>query len=216
MGYVVTFEQIDPLFAISFKDMANPTILSALKVSGYSDYLHPLPGGYLIGVGKDAVQSSMANVAYFTSLKLSLFKVFDNGSSIQVQKLDIGDRGTDSPVLNDHLAFTFDSTRNVTVIPLVLYKVSGNQTTCSGCPPPEGDPVWQGVYVIKVNSTGFTVLGKVSQYPAGQNVGDYPNDSLTVDRSVIIGNYLYTVSQGEVMVSDLSSFATVATLPLTG
>ena len=214
MGYVVTFEQIDPLFVISFKDINNPTILSALKVSGYSDYLHPLPGGYLIGVGKDAVPSSMANVAYYTSLKLSLFKVFDNGTSTQVQKLDIGDRGTDSPVLTNHLAFTYDSTRNITVIPLTLYKVSGNQTTCSGCAPPYGDPVWQGVYVIKVAPTGFTVLGKVSQYPSGQNFGDYPNESLSVDRSVIIGGYLYTISQGEVMVSTLDTFSTVATVLL--
>ena len=156
----------------------------------------------------------MANVAYYTSLKLSLFKVFDNGTSTQVQKLDIGDRGTDSPVLTNHLAFTYDSTRNITVIPLTLYKVSGNQTTCSGCAPPYGDPVWQGVYVIKVAPTGFTVLGKVSQYPSGQNFGDYPNESLSVDRSVIIGGYLYTISQGEVMVSTLDTFSTVATVLL--
>ena len=218
VGYVVTFEQIDPLFVISFKDMSHPVIQSALKVEGYSDYLHPLPGGYLIGVGKDAVQSSMENVAYYTSLKLSLFKVFDNGTSVQIQKLDIGDRGTDSPVLTDHLAFTFDPTRNITVIPLTLNIVSGNQSqgqsSCPGCPPAYGDPVWQGVYVIKVNSTGFTVLGKVSQYPAGQNFGDYPNDSLSIDRSVIIGDYLYTISQAEVMVSNLATFSTVATLPL--
>jgi uncharacterized secreted protein with C-terminal beta-propeller domain len=214
MGYVVTFEQIDPLFVISFKDITNPTILSALKVSGYSDYLHPLSGGYLIGVGKDAVQSSMANVAFYTSLKLSLFKVFDNGTSVQVSKLDIGDRGTDSPVLNDHLAFTYDPTRNITVIPLTLNKVSGNQTTCSGCPPPWGDPVWQGAYVIKVTDSGFKVLGQVSQYPAGQNFGDYPNDSLSIERSVIIGSYLYTISQSEVMVSTLDTFSTVATVPL--
>jgi inhibitor of cysteine peptidase len=215
-GYVVTFEQIDPLFVISFKDVVHPVVQSALKVSGYSDYLHPLPGGYLIGVGKDAVQSSMQNVAFYTSLKLSLFRVFDNGTSTQVSKLLIGDRGTDSPVLTDHLAFTFDPSRNVTVIPLTLYVVSGNQTTCSGCPPPYGDPVWQGVYVIKVNSSGFTKLGEVSQYPPGQNFGDSPYYNLQIDRSVIIGGYLYTVSQGEVMVSSMQSFSTVATIQLQG
>ncbi len=214
MGYVVTFEQIDPLFVISFEDMANPTILSALKVSGYSDYLHPLPGGYLIGVGKDAIPSSMPNVAYYTGLKLSLFKIFDNGTSAEVSRELIGDRGTDSPVLTDHLAFTYDSTRNITVIPLTLYLVSGSQTACSGCPPPYGDPVWQGVYVIKVNSSGFTIIGKVSQYPAGQNFGDSANNSLQIDRSVIIGGYLYTVSQSEVMVSTLDTFSTVAVVPL--
>ncbi len=214
MGYVVTFLQIDPLFVISFKDISNPTILSALKVSGYSDYLHPLPGGYLIGVGKDAVPSSMDNVAFYTGLKLSLFRVFGNGTSVQVNKLLIGDRGTDSPVLTDHLAFTFDLSRNVTVIPLTLYVASGNQTVCSGCPPPYGDPVWQGVYIIKVTPSGFDVLGKVSQYPAGQNYGDSPDSNLQIDRSVVIGDYLYTISQGEVMVSTMSNFITVATVQL--
>jgi len=214
-GYVVTFQQIDPLFVISFKDVAKPVILSELKVSGYSDYLHPLPGGYLIGVGKDAVPSStIQNVAFYLGLKLSLFRVFDNGTSVQVSKLLIGDRGTDSPVLTDHLAFTFDSTRNITVIPLTLYKVTGNQTTCSGCPPPYGDPVWQGVYVMQVTSSGFNILGKVSQYSGSQNFGDSANNSLQIDRSVIIGDYLYTISQGEVMVSTLSTFSTLATVPL--
>ena len=215
-GYVVTFQQVDPLFVISFKDIKAPVILSALKVSGYSDYLQPLPGGYLLGVGKDAVPASNGDFAYYLGLKLSLFQVFDNGTSVQVDKMLIGDRGTDSPVLSDHLAFTFDPTRNITVIPLTLYAVSGsqNQPTCPGCPPPYGDPVWQGAYVIKVSPSGLTLLGKVSQYPAGMNYGDSPNSKLQIDRSVVIGDYLYTISQGEVMVSTLSTFSTVATVQL--
>ncbi len=46
------------------------------------------------------------------------------------------------------------------------------------------------------------------------NYGDSPNNNLQIERSVIIGNYLYTISQSEVMVSDMSSFATVATVAL--
>jgi uncharacterized secreted protein with C-terminal beta-propeller domain len=65
-----------------------------------------------------------------------------------------------------------------------------------------------------VNTTGLTVIGEVSQYPAGKNVGDYPNATLSIDRSVIIGDYLYTISQAEVMVSSLGSFQTVATVQL--
>ncbi|HVP22873.1 MAG TPA: beta-propeller domain-containing protein [Conexivisphaerales archaeon] len=214
MGYVVTFEQIDPLFAISFRDVTNPIILSALKVTGFSDYLHPLPNGHLIGVGKDAVPASNGDFAWYLGLKLSLFQVFDNGTSTQVSKYLIGDRGTDSPVLNDHLAFTFDSTRNIMVIPVTLAQVSGNQKVDPNSPPPYGDIVWQGVYVFNVTDMGFTLLGQVSQYPASQSFGSSPNSSLQIDRSVIIGNYLYTVSQSEVMVSDLSSFSTLATVPL--
>ena len=213
VGYVVTYQQIDPLFVISFKDIAKPVILSALKVTGYSDYIHPLAGGYLLGVGKESVPASNGNFSYYLGLKVSLFKVYENGTSALVYKLDIGDRGTDSPVLSDHLAFTYDPTRNITVIPLTLFLVSGNQTYEGGIPA-YGNPVWQGAYVIKWTPTGLTVLGKVSQYPAGQNVGDYPNESLSVDRSVIIGDYLYTISQSEVMVSSLSNFSTVAAVQL--
>ena len=214
VGYVVTYQQIDPLFVISFKDITKPVILSALKVSGYSDYLQPLAGGYLLGVGKESVPASNGNYSFYLGLKVSLFKVYENGTSIQVAKLGIGDRGTDSPVLSDHLAFTYDPTKNIAVIPLTLYLVNGNQTSEGGYPA-FGDPVWQGVYVIKWVPTGLTVLGKVSQYPASQNYGDYPNDSLSIDRSVIIGDYIYTISEGEVMVSSMASgFSTVATVQL--
>jgi len=214
MGYVVTFEQIDPLFVISFQDMAEPVILSSLKVTGYSDYLYPLSNGFLIGVGKDAVPSSTGDFAWYLGLKLSLFQVFDNGTSAQVSKYLIGDRGTDSPVLTEHLAFTFDSTRNIMVIPVLLAEVSRNQTNYSNTPPPYGDYVWQGVYVFNVTGSGFSLLGRVSQYPAGQNYGDSPANDLQIDRSVIIGDCLYTISQSEVMVSSLSSFSTLATIPL--
>jgi len=216
MGYVVTFEQIDPLFAISFADVTHPVILSALKVNGYSDYLQPLFSNYLLGVGKDTVASSTGNFAYYLGLKLSLFHVAANGSSSDVQDYMIGDRGTDSPVLTNHLALTYDPANNVTVIPVLLAKVSGNQQGSSQNPPPEGNPVWQGAYVFRVNATGFTLLGMVSQYPAGMNYGDSPDNGLQIERSVIIGNYLYTISQSEVMVSSLSSFSTVATVPLSG
>ncbi|MDA4116643.1 MAG: beta-propeller domain-containing protein, partial [Thaumarchaeota archaeon] len=216
MGYVVTFEQIDPLFAISFADMTHPAILSALKVNGYSDYLQPLFSNYLLGVGKDTVASSTGDFAYYLGLKLSLFHVAVNGSSSDVQDYLIGDRGTDSPVLTNHLALTWDPANNVTVIPVLLAKVSANQQGSSQNPPPEGNPVWQGAYVFRVNASGFTLLGNVTQYPAGMNYGDSPDNNLQIERSVIIGNYLYTISQSEVMVSDLSSFGTVATVALPG
>jgi uncharacterized secreted protein with C-terminal beta-propeller domain len=216
---VVTFEQVDPLFAISFADIAHPVILSALKVNGYSDYLQPLFGSsYLLGVGKDTVASSTGNFAYYLGLKLSLFHVAANGSSSDVSDYMIGDRGTDSPVLTNHLALTYDPANNITVIPVLLAEVPANEQSSgtSQSPPPFGNPVWQGAYVFRVSSTGFALLGTVTQYPVGQNYGDSPNNNLQIERSVIIGDYLYTISQSEVMISNLLSLTTVATVPLSG
>lgn len=79
--------------------------------------------------------------------------------------------------MTDHLAFTFDSMRNVAIIPATLAVVSGTQNHGPNSPPPYGEPVWQGVYVIKVNSSGFAILGKVSQYAGGQSFGSSPISS---------------------------------------
>ena len=56
--YLITFEQIDPLFVIDLEDQANPTIIGELKMPGYSNYLHPLGEEvdgiqYLLGIGYD-------------------------------------------------------------------------------------------------------------------------------------------------------------------
>jgi len=215
-GYVVTFQQIDPLFAISFKDPTNPVIQSALKTSGFSDYLHPFGNGYLIGVGKDAMPAPNGNFAWYLGLKLSLFHVAADGTSTEVSRYLIGDRGTDSAVLNDHLAFTFDATRGIMVLPVNLAKVQGSQTQPPGSPPPYGQVVWQGVYVINATTSGFNLMGTVTQNPAGTGVQSYwgGSNGHYVDRSAIIGNTLYTVSQNEVMASDLSNFSTLATVSL--
>ena len=215
-GYVVTFEQVDPLFTISFANPTNPVILSALTVSGFSDYLYPFGSSYLIGVGKDTVASSTGNFAYYLGMKLSLFHLASDGTSTEVANYMIGDRGTDSPVLSDHLAFTFDSSRNITVIPVDLAKVTGSVTSPPGSPPPYGQMVWQGAYVFGVSPSGFNLLGTVTQYPPGTGANPYYGSSGDHDiyRSVIIGNSLYTISQSEVMVSDLTSFSTLATVTL--
>jgi uncharacterized secreted protein with C-terminal beta-propeller domain len=52
--YLVTYQTTDPLFVIDLSDAANPKVLGELKIPGYSDYLHPYDETHLIGVGKDA------------------------------------------------------------------------------------------------------------------------------------------------------------------
>lgn len=39
--YLVTFEQIDPLFVVDLVNPRKPTIIGELKIPGYSTYLHP-------------------------------------------------------------------------------------------------------------------------------------------------------------------------------
>ncbi len=72
-GYVVTFRQVDPLFAIDLSDPANPRVLSALKIPGFSEYLHVYADGRLFGLGMDADEETGRT----NGMKLTMFNTED-------------------------------------------------------------------------------------------------------------------------------------------
>ena len=53
IAYVVTYRQRDPLFTIDLSDPTKPTVLGALKIPGFSTYLHKWDDNKLIGLGYD-------------------------------------------------------------------------------------------------------------------------------------------------------------------
>ena len=57
IGYVVTFVQTDPLFAVDFSDPTNPTILDEFKIDGFSTYMQKWDDGHLLGFGKTVTNS---------------------------------------------------------------------------------------------------------------------------------------------------------------
>jgi uncharacterized secreted protein with C-terminal beta-propeller domain len=68
--YLVTFRQVDPFFAISLANPRMPVILGAMKVPGFSRYLHPYDNTTIIGIGRDT-SSTGAQLG----LKIGLFDV---------------------------------------------------------------------------------------------------------------------------------------------
>lgn len=52
LAFVVTFREVDPLYAVDLSDPADPELLGELKVPGFSAYLHPLGGLRLLGLGE--------------------------------------------------------------------------------------------------------------------------------------------------------------------
>ncbi|MBE7325361.1 beta-propeller domain-containing protein [Nocardioides sp. Y6] len=57
LAFVVTFRQVDPLYAVDLSDPTDPTLLGELKIPGFSEYLHPVGPHRLIGIGQDASRS---------------------------------------------------------------------------------------------------------------------------------------------------------------
>ena len=54
LAIVVTFRQTDPLYTVDLSDPDRPRVVGALKIPGFSSYLHPVGGDLLVGVGHDA------------------------------------------------------------------------------------------------------------------------------------------------------------------
>lgn len=58
-GYVVTFEQIDPLFTFDLSDPTNPQKVAELEIPGFSTYMHPLGETHLLTIGRNAGEGGM-------------------------------------------------------------------------------------------------------------------------------------------------------------
>ncbi len=220
--YLVTFQQIDPLFVIDLSQPSSPTVLGELKIPGYSDYLHPFDETHLIGVGKEAVVSEERNFAWYQGLKLALFDVGNVNNPVQLSYYGIGDRGTDSEALYEPKAFLFDQSKGLLVIPVSLAVVSESDKQAYG-DSAYGQTVWQGAYVFTVTLDGFTLKGTVTHIDSsllnsqGQisNYSEYWNtQNHWITRSLYIDNTLYTVSNSEVKLSSLIDLSEIATVNL--
>lgn len=216
--YMVTFKKVDPLFTIDLADPENPKVLGKLKVPGYSDYLHPYDENTLIGIGKESVEAEEGNFAWYQGVKISLFDVSDVENPRELAKIEIGDRGTDSPALYDHKAVLFSRERNLLVIPITVAQV--DEDDYSGTPPDSahGEYVYQGAYVFHVSrEVGIEVTGRVTHIDDPETFlksGYYFDSDFFVERSLYIEENLYTISQGMLKVNALTDLTEVASVLL--
>ena len=115
LAYVVTFRTTDPLYALDLSDPRAPRLLGELKIPGFSEYLHPLGDGLLLGVGREADPQTGAE----TGFKVSLFDISDPAAMAEVDQLVVRDAA--SPVSGDHRAFLWDAGRRQAVVPVEAY-----------------------------------------------------------------------------------------------
>ena len=213
--YVVTFRNVDPLFVIDLSNPAAPTVLGQLKVTGYSGYLHPYNENLLIGIGKETIYDAKEDFAWYQGIKISLFDVSDVSNPVEIAKYEIGDRGTDSPILYDHKSLLFDREKNLLVIPVMVAEINESNY-------PEGVPdnaygeyVWQGAYVFNISPEGITLRGQITHIDNfdldGRYYGYY---NYVIERTLYINNVLYTISNMKVKMNSLDTLAELNTVNL--
>ena len=206
--YLVTFKKVDPLFVIDLSDPTNPKVLGQLKITGYSDYLHPYDDNHVIGIGKEAVEAEEGDFAWYQGLKISFFDVSDVEHPKEIGKYIIGDRGTDSPVLSDHKALLFDKAKNLLVIPVLVAEIDEAKYPYGFPPNTYGDFVWQGAYVfnISLSETPLVLRGRITHLENETDLlksGYYFDSVYSVKRSLYIDNVLYTISGKKIKMNSL-------------
>jgi hypothetical protein len=185
-AYVVTFKQTDPLYTVDLSNPNRPTVRGELKITGYSSYLHPIDGNRVIGIGQDVNARVQAD-----GTQVSLFDVsrVDNPTRLAVYQIP----GSRSDAEYDPHAFLYWPATGLLVVPLssVYYSsdVTGIQST--------------GVLVLRISGSSIQRLGFLNQ-PV--------NDA--IQRSLVIGQTLWTVSNSGLMGSDISTLEPTAWVPL--
>ena len=114
-GFVVTYEEIDPLYVLDLSVPEAPRVTGELKIPGYSAYLHPVGDGLLLGVGQDVDEDG--NTLGF---QLSLFDVSDMANPRRVSAYKIpGSNWSEAEW--DHHAFLHWPATGLAVLPVELY-----------------------------------------------------------------------------------------------
>lgn len=94
-AYIVTFEQIDPLYIIDLTDPLQPNIESELEIPGFSRYLHPLSDDWLLAIGHETEGNNVKGI------KLELIDIRNSALPVVQSKLVIGDSYSQSEALYD-------------------------------------------------------------------------------------------------------------------
>ncbi len=215
-GYIVTFKTVDPLFVIDLKDPSKPKILGALKIPGYSDYLHPYDENHIIGFGKDTIETSGGG--FYMGMKLALFDVSDVSNPIQKFSEVIGDRGTDSELLRNHKALLFSKEKNLLAFPVTVAEVKdkGESDLNEWGVPDYGEFAFQGAYVYNLDpEKGFTLKGKITHISDEEYIKSgnyYYSSNKLVERILYINDTLYTLSKGMYKANNINDLSEKGTL----
>ncbi|MDR0347669.1 MAG: beta-propeller domain-containing protein, partial [Coriobacteriales bacterium] len=109
VGYMVTFRQTDPLFALDLSNPKAPKVTSELKIPGFSTYLHPFASGRLLGLGYDAEDGRS------TWMKLSMFDISNPFDVSELSTEIVYTHGSEA--LYNHRAVLIDAERNIIGFP---------------------------------------------------------------------------------------------------
>ncbi len=191
-GYVVTFRQVDPLFVVDLANPSAPTLLAALKIPGFSEYMHPLGDNHLLTIGRDATPEGRVQ-----GLQLQVFDVTDGRNPMVKHKFTFSNSEYGSSEAQyDHKAFTYFAEKGLLAFP--YYSYGGN-----------GGNMRSSLELFKVDlAAGITKLGSLdhssfmTSNPTGYCGGYF---APSVRRGVFLENFVYSISYAGILAKDVNA-----------
>jgi uncharacterized secreted protein with C-terminal beta-propeller domain len=210
-AYLVTFQNIDPLWVIDLSEPSNLTILGELEVPGVSTYIHPIDDNLLLTIG---IAPGPDGLGLDWSLtQISLFDISDPtnpnlSDSLQLtpayadknceQIISCGWSWSWSEATFEHKAFNYWGKEELLAVPLSTHRYVTDQITIDGKDYQySGYEFISSLQLINVDSDNksLSLHGDLnhSGFYNDQSL-DWWSDSTSIRRSIFMGDYIYSFS----------------------
>ncbi len=210
-AYLVTFQNIDPLWTIDLSDVANPRVLGELEVPGVSTYIHPL-GDTLLTIGLGGGDGGLG--LDWGSTQLSLFDISDRtaptlSSTLALSAGDARDgwQYSYSEATYEHKAFTYWGPLAQVAVPLSTWRWDNS-----------GFYEYKSELVLAHAEEGqpLSIDARIdhSEFFNGSRGEWY--DYRDIRRSIFMGDYLYAISDKGVTATRLTDLEVTARVALRG
>lgn len=210
-AYIVTFENMDPLWTIDLSDPTNPTIMGELEVPGVSTYIHPLSDDAILTIGLGPADEETGLGLDWSHTRLSLFNVSNFSDPQLAQTLSL------SPVADpnngwswawseatwEHKAFQYWAPKGMLAVPLNTYRYDYYYDDAGKY---HYDYDWVSkLMIVNVTEDGLELYGEVNHSQFYETDENRWWNSYNIRRSIFMGDYIYAISHGGITVTNLDT-----------
>ena len=210
-AYIVTFENMDPLWTIDLSDPTNPTIMGELEVPGVSTYIHPLSDDAILTIGLGPADEETGLGLDWGHTRLSLFNVSNFSDPQLSQTLSL------SPVADpnngwswawseatwEHKAFQYWAPKGMLAVPLNTYRYDYYYDDAGKY---HYDYDWVSkLMIVNVTEDGLELYGEVNHSQFYETDENRWWNSYNIRRSIFMGDYIYAISHGGITVTNLDT-----------
>ena len=210
-AYIVTFENMDPLWTIDLSNQTSPRIMGELEVPGVSTYIHPLSDDAILTIGLGPGDEETGLGLDWGHTRLSLFNVSNFSDPQLTQALSVSPVSDPSDGWSwawseatwEHKAFQYWEPKEMLAIPMNTYRYNYYYDD-AGYYHYNYDWVSK-LMIVNVTENGLEIYGEVDHSQFYDSDENRWWSSYNIRRSIFMGDYIYAISHGGITVTSLDN-----------